>query len=89
MMRKRTTDDIIEKLAEKEGVQESEIQEEMRKAILSAYANSKDRFLWNSLFGEGRLPSPEEFIMKLSNTVVKGMVFPVAEGYSSKKSSYQ
>lgn len=86
-MKRRTADEIIKKLAEKEGVQGSEIREEMRKAIFSAYANSKDRFLWSSLFGEGRLPSPEEFIMKISSTVVKGMTFPLAEGHSFQKSS--
>lgn len=66
-MKKGTTDDIIEKLAEKEGVRDSEIREEMKKAILSAYSNSKNRLLWDSLFGKGQLPSPEEFIMKLSS----------------------
>ena len=85
-MKKQTTEDIIEKLAEKEGVQENEIREEMRKAILSAYENSKSRFLWNKLFGEGRMPSPEEFIIKLSGTVVKGMTFSLAEGHSFHKS---
>lgn len=87
-MKKETTNDIIEKLAEKESVQGSEIWEEMRKAILAAYATPKNRFLWDNLFGERRLPSPEEFIMKLSGIVVKRRAFPLAEAYYLQKSSF-
>lgn len=87
-MKRRTTDDIIEKLAKKEGVSGSTIREEMKKAILSAYTNSKDRLLWDSLFGEGQLPSPEEFIMALSSAVVKGTSLSLVESHSLQKSGY-
>ena len=43
----------------------------MEKAILIGFLNKETRVKWDSLFGSGRLPSPEEFITVLSSKVVK------------------
>lgn len=43
----------------------------MEKAILIGFLNKETRVKWDSLFGAGRLPSPEELITVLSSKVVK------------------
>ena len=50
---------------------ESEIREEIEKAILIGFLNKDTRHKWDSLFGSGRLPSPEEFITVLSIKVAR------------------
>lgn len=68
---KRVAKDAIKKIDKREGKSESEIREEMEKAILIGFLNRETRVKWDSLFGSGRLPSPEEFITVLSSKVVK------------------
>lgn len=68
-MSKRAANDVIKKIAKREGKSESEIRKEMEKAILIGFLNKETRYKWNSLFGLGRLPSPEEFITALSMEV--------------------
>lgn len=70
-MSKRAAKDAIRKIAKREGKSESEIREEMEKAIMIGFLNKEIRHTWDSLFGSGRLPSPEEFIAVLSMEVVK------------------
>lgn len=70
-MKKRAAKDAIKKIAQREGKSESEIREEMEKAILVGFLNKETRYKWNSLFGIGRLPNPEEFIMKMAETVTE------------------
>ena len=70
-MNKRDAKGAIRKLAKREGKSESEIRQEMEKAILSGFLNKETRHKWDSLFGSGRLPSPEEFITVLSLKVAK------------------
>lgn len=70
-MSKRAARDVIKKIAQKEGKSESEIREEMEKAIMIGFLNKETRSRWDSLFGSGRLPSPEEFIAVLSMKAAK------------------
>ncbi len=71
-MSERAAKDVIKKIAKREKKSESEIRKEMEKAILSGYMNNETRCKWDSLFGIGRLPSPEEFITVLSREVARG-----------------
>ncbi len=68
-MGERAAKDVIKKIAKRERKSESEIRKEIEKAILIGYMNNETRCKWDSLFGIGRLPSPEEFIMKMAKTV--------------------
>lgn len=70
-MSKRAVKDAIKKIAKREGKSESEIREEMEKAIMIGFLNEETRGKWDSLFGSGRLPSPEEFISVLSLKVAR------------------
>lgn len=70
-MNKRTAKDAIKKIAKREGKSESEIRGEMEKAIMIGFSNKETRHKWDSLFGSGRLPSPEEYITVLSRKVAK------------------
>lgn len=70
-MSMRTAKDAIKKIATREGKSESEIREEMEKAIMIGFLNKETRAKWDSLFGLGRLPSPEEFITVLSMKVAR------------------
>lgn len=70
-MSKRTAKDAIKKIAKREGKSENEIREEMEEAIMIGFLNKETRHKWDSLFGSGRLPSPEEVIAVLSMKVVK------------------
>lgn len=70
-MSERVAKDVIKKIAKRERKSENEIRKEMEKAILIGYMNNETRCKWDSLFGIGRLPSPEEFISVLSREVVK------------------
>ncbi len=67
----RNAKGIICKIAKKEGIEESKVREEIERAILIGYMNFETRQEWDKIFGAGRVPSPEEFIMKVSNLVVK------------------
>lgn len=70
-MNKRTAKDSIKKIAKREGKSEKEIRGEMEKAIMIGFLNKETRDKWDSLFGLGRLPSPEEFIAVLSMEVAR------------------
>lgn len=70
-MSERAAKEAIKKIAKSEGKSEGEIREEMEKAILIGFLNRDTRHKWDSLFGSGRLPSPEKFIAVLSMEVAK------------------
>lgn len=70
-MSERAAKEAIKKIVKKEGKSESEIREEMEKAILIGFLNKKTRHKWDSLFGADRLPSPEEFITVFSMEVAR------------------
>lgn len=58
---------IIKKMAKREGKDENLIREEMKKAITIGYMDTEKQKIWIELFGEGHIPDPEEFIMRVSN----------------------
>ena len=60
-MSERSAKEAIKKIAKSE----------MKKAILIGFLNKDTRHKWDSLFGSGRLPSPEEFISVLSLKVAR------------------
>ncbi len=70
-MSERAAKDAIKRIAKRERKSESEIRKEMEKAILIGYMNNETRCKWDSLFGIGRLPSPEEFIVVLLREVAR------------------
>lgn len=70
-MREKAAKEVIKKIAKKEGKSENEIREEMEQAIMIGFLNKGTRHKWDSLFGSGRLPSPEEFITVLSLKVAR------------------
>lgn len=61
----------IRKLAMQKGVSVEHVRTEMKMAILSGYMNPATRAQWNEIFGEGHLPEPEEFIIKMADRVSK------------------
>ena len=70
-MGKKAAKDAIKKIAKREGKSESEIREEMEEAIMIGFLNKETRHKWDSLFGSGRLPSPEEVVAVLSMEVAR------------------
>lgn len=70
-MSKKAAKDAIKKIAKREGKSESEIREKMEEAIMIGFLNKETRHKWDSLFGSGRLPSPEEFVAVLSMEVAR------------------
>jgi len=70
-MNERAAKDVIKKIAKREGKCESQIREEMEKAIMIGSLNKETRHKWDSLLGSGRFPSPEEFITVLSFKVAR------------------
>ena len=61
----------IKKLAKEKGLSVEHVRSEMKMAILSGYMNPATREKWNEIFGEGHLPEPEEFIVKMADKVTK------------------
>jgi DNA anti-recombination protein RmuC len=47
-----------------------EVKSEMRKAIRISFSNSGKTRQWKDMFGEGRIPEPEEFIRVIALNVV-------------------
>lgn len=68
-MSERAAKEAIKKIAKREGT--SEIREEMEQAIMIGFLNKETMHKWDSLFGSGHLPSPEEFIAVLSMKVAR------------------
>jgi len=53
------------------GVSEAYVREEIRLAILDAYNNKATKKRWAETFGEGVLPTPEEFIITVAEKLRK------------------
>lgn len=70
-MRKNDGAKLIKEVAGKNGVTEEEVRSEMKSAILAAYMNRETREKWNETFGEGVLPTPEEFIIIMAEKIKK------------------
>lgn len=65
---------IIKAMAKREGKDEKLIREEMVKAITIGYMNTGKQKMWIGLFGDGHIPDPEEFIMKINNKAGGNMI---------------
>jgi len=70
-MANKKGEEAIKAIAKKEGVSVEHVRTEMKMAILSGYMNPATRAQWNEIFGEGHLPEPEEFIVKMADKVAK------------------
>ena len=61
---------IFEEIALRNNVTVDEVKSEMRKAIRISFNNSGKTRQWKEMFGEGRIPEPEEFIRVVALKVV-------------------
>ena len=61
----------IKDLAKREGVSVNKIRKEIKIAIEDAYSNPSTRMKWTALFGEGVIPTPEQFIEVVSEDLTK------------------
>lgn len=68
-MSKRFAKNAIRQIAKREGISVEAVKKEMQNAIIAAYNNPKTKAVWNERFGEGVLPTPEEFISKMSQAI--------------------
>ena len=68
-MTKKHVKKIIREIAKREQTDEKEVREEMEKAIMAGYMNVRTRHKWDKLFGKGRIPDVEEFIMVMAGEV--------------------
>lgn len=46
----------------------------MEKAIIIGYMDTGKQKIWIELFGEGHIPDPEEFIMRVSKRAKKNII---------------
>lgn len=58
--------DIIAEVAKKNGVTAEEVRREIESAIREAYKNKDTRSNWDKIFGNGVVPSPEEFLRTMA-----------------------
>lgn len=70
-MTKKMARKVVRKIAQQEGIKESEVRKEMQIAIQLGFMNAGTRQKWDDLFGVGIIPDPEEFIVKMSNCMAK------------------
>lgn len=70
-MNRKIARKAIARIAKMEGIKESEVREEMSRAIMEGYKNKETRGNWNAIFGENTIPSPEEFIAVIGGIVAK------------------
>lgn len=70
-MNRKIARKAIAQIAKMEGIKESEVREEISKAIMEGYKNKETRKNWNAIFGENTIPSPEEFITVIGGIVAK------------------
>lgn len=65
---------IIKAMAKRKGKDENLIRDEMTKAIIMGYMDTEKQKIWTELFGEGRIPDPEEFIMQVSSRAKRNTI---------------
>ena len=70
-MNRKIARKAIAQIAKMEGIKQSEVREEINKAIMEGYKNKETRGNWNAIFGENTIPSPEEFITAIGGIVAK------------------
>ena len=68
-MSKRFAKNAIRQIAKREGISVEAVKMEMQNAIIAAYNNPETKAKWNERFGEGVLPTPEEFISKMAKAI--------------------
>lgn len=68
-MNKKRVNRIIREIAKREKTTEQEVRAEMEKAILAGFQNPETKQEWDRLFGAGKIPTVEEFILKASTLV--------------------
>lgn len=56
------TNIIIKQIAKREGKSVNAVRREIAASIKDAYSNQHTRKWWNELFGEGVIPTPEQFL---------------------------
>lgn len=61
---------IFEEIALRNNVTVDEVKTEMRKAIRISFSNSGKTKQWKEMFGEGRIPEPEEFVRVVALSIV-------------------
>ena len=61
-MNRKSTRKAIAEIAKREGIKKSEVKKEMKAAIMVGHNNPEARHKWDEIFGENKIPSPEEFI---------------------------
>lgn len=70
-MNRKNAREAIAKIAKREGIKESEVRDEMSRAIMAGYNNKETREMWDEIFGEDTIPSPEDFITTIGEIVEK------------------
>lgn len=65
-MKKRIAKNAIKAIALREGISVAAVRNEMIVAIEAAYQNPYTRAIWNERFGDGVVPTPEEFIVEMA-----------------------
>lgn len=70
-MNKKAGKMAITKIAKKEGVTEHDVRKEMERAIAEGYKNPETHHKWIEIFGEDKMPSPEEFMVAIGEIVKK------------------
>ena len=70
-MNRKIAKRVISKIAKREGIRESEVREEMNRAIMAGYSNIETRGKWDDIFGKDTIPTPEEFITVIGGIVAK------------------
>lgn len=61
----------IAQIAKQEGISENAVREKMLHAMMEGYENAETRQEWHKIFGENRIPSPDEFIATIGELVAK------------------
>ncbi|MBO5284165.1 MAG: hypothetical protein J6B43_13775 [Lachnospiraceae bacterium] len=56
-------------IAKKEGVKKIEVRREMERAIAEGYKNPETHHKWIEIFGDNKIPTPEEFIVAIGEIV--------------------
>lgn len=70
IMDTKVATNIIRQIAKENYTTEEVVKSEIKAAILAGYSNQSTRNKWSEIFGEGVLPSPEEFIIIMSGNIV-------------------
>ena len=70
-MNRKSTRKAIAEIAKSEGIKKSDVKKEMKAAIMAGYNNPETHQKWVEMFGENKMPSPEEFIESMAKSIKK------------------